>query len=461
MTRPSEITRERILKAAERLFAERGYEATSVRAIVAKARVNQAAINYHFAGKDGLYREVLRAAFRALTEHQLGHAEEAKAMSREKALAEFVRDQLRPLLARDEISRHIRIFNWEAVRPTAVFRKLVSEEAAPFMGLAIDLVRRFLPEADQRTLMVAAVWLIGQCSIFVRNREQLANPPASLALDEAAVERLAGLVSRLGRRRPGAAGVKPVLSQEIPGVAAKIPCSRPSAAYNACLKFNRSFEKCRAEDDRGHAIQFAVAGALPHQARSRRIAGGAGERHRRLPLHPFPIGPRARAGRRRAGCPGFDRNDAASPRRARLDPEFPQSGTGKREKAARCATARAVAAAEVGDIEPAAAMAAPRQAVAMVAAKPVAPHSKTPVIAAPLPPLVIAQAQQTESVRPAAANPDSILAKTIGIKDHVVAATHRVVSAIGGIPSWIGSIGDRIGGEGANPRPPADLVSAS
>lgn len=195
MTRPSEITRERILKAAQRLFAERGYEATSVRAIVAKARVNQAAINYHFAGKDGLYREVLRAAFRALTEHQLAHAEEAKTMSREKALAEFVRDQLRPLLARDEISRHIRIFNWEAVRPTAVFRKLMSEEAAPFMGLAVDLVRRFLPEADQRTLMVAAVWLIGQCSIFVRNREQLANPPVSLALDEAAVERLAKLIS--------------------------------------------------------------------------------------------------------------------------------------------------------------------------------------------------------------------------------------------------------------------------
>jgi AcrR family transcriptional regulator len=195
MTRPSEITRERILKAAERLFAERGYEATSVRAIVAKARVNQAAINYHFAGKDGLYREVLRAAFRALTQHQLVHAEEAKAMSREKALAEFVRDQLRPLLARDEISRHIRIFNWEAVRPTAVFRKLMSEEAAPFMGLAVDLVRRFLPKADQRTLMVAAVWLIGQCNIFVRNREQLANPPVSLALDEAAVERLAELVS--------------------------------------------------------------------------------------------------------------------------------------------------------------------------------------------------------------------------------------------------------------------------
>jgi AcrR family transcriptional regulator len=196
MTRPSDVTRERIMKAAERLFAERGYDATSIRAIVAKARVNQAAINYHFDGKDGLYREVLRAAFRALTEQQLEHADEMKAMSREAALAEFIRRQLRPLLGRDEYSRHMRILNWETVRPTAVFRKLLSEEAAPFMGLAVELVRRFQPEADQRTLVAAAVWLVGQCSVFLRNREQLADPPLGLALDEEAVEWLAQLVSR-------------------------------------------------------------------------------------------------------------------------------------------------------------------------------------------------------------------------------------------------------------------------
>jgi AcrR family transcriptional regulator len=62
MTRPSEFARERILKNAVRLFAERGYEATSIRTLAAKARVNQAAINYHFKTKDGLYREILREA---------------------------------------------------------------------------------------------------------------------------------------------------------------------------------------------------------------------------------------------------------------------------------------------------------------------------------------------------------------------------------------------------------------
>jgi hypothetical protein len=99
----------------------------------------------------------------------------------------------------------MRILNWETVRPTAVFRKLLSEEAAPFMGLAVELVRRFQPEADQRTLTAAAVWLVGQCSVFLRNREQLADPPLGLVLDEATVEWLAQLVSRwatggLGRR---------------------------------------------------------------------------------------------------------------------------------------------------------------------------------------------------------------------------------------------------------------------
>jgi AcrR family transcriptional regulator len=196
MTRPSEITRERIMKAAERLFAERGYDATSIRAIVARARVNQAAINYHFAGKEGLYREVLREAFRGLTEHQLASAAQAGEMSREEALAGFIRRQLRPLLARDEASRHIRIFNWESVRPTPVFRKLISEEAAPFMGVATDLVRRFLPDADHRTLVVAAIWLLGQCSIFVRNREQLAGPPVELTIEEASLEWLAQMITR-------------------------------------------------------------------------------------------------------------------------------------------------------------------------------------------------------------------------------------------------------------------------
>ena len=78
MTRPAEYTRGLIIKAAVSLFAEKGFERSSVRDIVTKARVNQAAINYHFKGKDGLYFEVLKIAFERLTENAGVDAEEAQ-----------------------------------------------------------------------------------------------------------------------------------------------------------------------------------------------------------------------------------------------------------------------------------------------------------------------------------------------------------------------------------------------
>ncbi len=53
-------TQERILHAAERLFAMQGYDGTSIRDITAEADCNVAAVNYHFGGKDKLYVETFR-----------------------------------------------------------------------------------------------------------------------------------------------------------------------------------------------------------------------------------------------------------------------------------------------------------------------------------------------------------------------------------------------------------------
>jgi AcrR family transcriptional regulator len=52
-------TKERILDTAERLFAEQGYAATSLRAIVTAARVNLAAIHYYFHSKETLLEAVI------------------------------------------------------------------------------------------------------------------------------------------------------------------------------------------------------------------------------------------------------------------------------------------------------------------------------------------------------------------------------------------------------------------
>src|SRR5712691_2437386 len=170
MTRPAEYTRHSIIKAAVDLFAEKGFEGASVRDIVAKARVNQAAINYHFKGKDGLYLEVLKTAFEKLTDHAGFDPEKLKSLSREEALQSFVCQQLRPLLFRDEMSRYIRMFAWESAHPTKVFRKFMA---------------------------CGAIWLMGQCSIFVRNRELFAQEPFGITIDEQFVDELTELITRL------------------------------------------------------------------------------------------------------------------------------------------------------------------------------------------------------------------------------------------------------------------------
>ena len=193
-TRPSIATRRRILKAASHIFAEHGYEGASIRDMVAKADVNQAAINYHFGSKEGLYRAVLELAFASLT-----NADSAGASGSETPEAElraFVRRQLRPMLARDELSDYLRIFNWETVRPTPAFRKFIAQEAGPYLAAATSLVRRFLPpQASQEQAVVAALWLLGQCSIFVRNREQLAHRPLALKVDQGFVENLSNMIA--------------------------------------------------------------------------------------------------------------------------------------------------------------------------------------------------------------------------------------------------------------------------
>ncbi len=198
MTRPAEYTRQSIIKAAVTLFAEKGFDGSSVRDIITKARVNQAAINYHFKGKDGLYLEVLKTAFEKLMENTEFDAEKLKSLSREDALRSFVYQQLRPLLFRDEMSRYIRIFAWESAHPTKVFRKFMATHSTSYLTAAVDLVRRFLPPgAHKRTALCAAIWLMGQCSIFVRNRELFAQEPFGITIDESFVDELGELITRL------------------------------------------------------------------------------------------------------------------------------------------------------------------------------------------------------------------------------------------------------------------------
>lgn len=72
-------TRQRILGAAEGLFAEHGFAGTSLRQVTAAAQVNLAAVNYHFGSKDNLIEEVFRRRLDELSRRRLERLAEINA----------------------------------------------------------------------------------------------------------------------------------------------------------------------------------------------------------------------------------------------------------------------------------------------------------------------------------------------------------------------------------------------
>ena len=59
-----EATRQELVEAATRLFAERGYEDTSIDAVLGETGVSRGALYHHFAGKEALFEAVLEAVER-------------------------------------------------------------------------------------------------------------------------------------------------------------------------------------------------------------------------------------------------------------------------------------------------------------------------------------------------------------------------------------------------------------
>ncbi|MFC4296832.1 MAG: TetR/AcrR family transcriptional regulator [Castellaniella sp.] len=70
-TSRSALTRDAILDAAERLFAEYGHDNTSMRQITQTAQVNLSAVNYHFGSKDALVEAVFQRRLGVLNDERL------------------------------------------------------------------------------------------------------------------------------------------------------------------------------------------------------------------------------------------------------------------------------------------------------------------------------------------------------------------------------------------------------
>jgi len=173
-------TREQLLDAAERLFARRGFEATSVREITSAAACNLAAINYHFGGKLALYRETFRRRLAAVRDDRVATIERALATpgaDLESVLTSFARAFLAPLLHDGGAGQLTELIAREMVDPRLPGELFVDEFVEPVqraLAAAIVAVEPGVSGADARLCVTSMVAQFVHAVQRLRHAERVA-----------------------------------------------------------------------------------------------------------------------------------------------------------------------------------------------------------------------------------------------------------------------------------------------
>jgi AcrR family transcriptional regulator len=163
---PEESAPQRLIAAAERLFAERGFNGVSVREIAAAAGVNPAGVAYYFRGKEGLLAEVYRRHCQPMTEERYRLLAAACARGRPPALAEVLEAFIRPALRRtgDGTAPVTRLRAVLAAENSELLDQLVAENFDSSSARFIDALAECLPHLSRDDLYWRFHFLLGTVS---------------------------------------------------------------------------------------------------------------------------------------------------------------------------------------------------------------------------------------------------------------------------------------------------------
>lgn len=168
-----DATAARILESAGHVFAETGFQAAKVRDICARARVNLAAVNYHFGDKLGLYKEVLTYAACAA-----GNATEFNPVlpgrTPEAKLRAFTLGLLQQIYGEDRPAWPVRLMTHELAQPTPAFDGVVEQVMRPKHDAIRKLVGAVIGRPpDDRQTRLCAQSIMGQIIVYAHGREVL------------------------------------------------------------------------------------------------------------------------------------------------------------------------------------------------------------------------------------------------------------------------------------------------
>ena len=173
-------TKTRILDAAEQLFMEHGFEATSLRSLTSAASVNLAAVNYHFGSKEELFQAVLTRRLDPMNQERIALLEKleresgGRPLSVERILFAMLIPALK--LARDERrggKNFLRVLGRAYADPAPFIRHFLSAQYVEMIARYKEAFLKALPHLSRQELTWRLHFVMGALSYTLAGTDAL------------------------------------------------------------------------------------------------------------------------------------------------------------------------------------------------------------------------------------------------------------------------------------------------
>jgi AcrR family transcriptional regulator len=205
-------TRVRLLDAAGQVFAEKGFEAATVRDICERAGANVSAVNYHFRGKEQLYRAALAHAFQCRLD-QMPLPESPEGTPPVEKLRCLLRTMIAHMVDDRERPWQMQLLLRELSEPSEAGAALVRDLIRPLNEMVWNILREILPPGvPEEKLHLIGFSICGQ--VFYH---RAARPVIALVVGEEEAHRYGGerLAEHVTAFTLAALGLAPPLTEQV------------------------------------------------------------------------------------------------------------------------------------------------------------------------------------------------------------------------------------------------------
>jgi len=190
-------TKDRLLKAACGIFAEKGFRDATVAEICEAAEANIASVNYHFGDKEKLYDAVWHCAFTIATETYPVNGGLPENPTVEECLHSYANAVLHRIFSEDESGLFAKLLYRELASPTLALKKIATDYLFPQSQHMATVVKKMLgPDFNEQAVQLCMHSIIGQCAFYNFSRPLREHVIGKQTMTEEEIDRTARHIAR-------------------------------------------------------------------------------------------------------------------------------------------------------------------------------------------------------------------------------------------------------------------------